>query len=122
MIGTGCVGLVLGMFRGFRSSSDLCGQGRREDRSIGPRAHDHVGPEQARRKLPDVDDPYLCARGAHVPVLMTEWVQFRALDVARLKREMAQRVMVDLRNIYRTEGMAALGFACQGIGRAADVK
>ena len=38
---------------------------------------------------------------------MTEWVQFRTLDLERLKREMAQPVMVDLRNIYRPEEMGA---------------
>ena len=39
--------------------------------------------------------------------IVTEWEQFRALDLERLKREMAQPVVVDLRNIYRPEDMAA---------------
>src|SRR4051795_10690323 len=84
------------------------------------RAHDPAGMEQARRELPDIeycDDPYLCARGADALVLVTEWVQFRALDLARLKREMAQPVIVDLRNIYRPEDMAALGFIYESVGR-----
>ncbi len=51
-------------------------------------------------------------------VIVTEWVQFRALDLERLKREMAQPVVVDLRNIYRPEDMAALGFTYESIGRA----
>ena len=87
------------------------------------RAHDPVGMEQARRELPDVeycDDPYACARGADVMVLVTEWVQFRALDLERLKREMAQPVMVDLRNIYRPEDMAALGFIYESVGRGPE--
>src|SRR6202008_3563277 len=76
-------------------------------------ARDPVGIEQARRELPDIeycDDPYACARGADALVIVTEWVQFRALDLERLKREMAQPVIVDLRNIYRPADMAALGF------------
>src|SRR6059058_5234448 len=78
------------------------------------RAHDPAGMEQARHELPDIeycDDPYVCARGADVLVLVTEWVQFRALDLERLKREMAQPIVVDLRNIYRPEDMVALGFS-----------
>src|SRR6202166_2327435 len=84
------------------------------------RAHDPVGMEQARRELPDIeycDDPYSCARGADALVIVTEWVQFRALDLDRLKSEMAQPVMVDLRNIYRPEDMAAHGFIYESVGR-----
>ena len=84
------------------------------------RAHDPVGMEQARRELPDIeysDDPYSCARGADALVIVTEWVQFRALDLERLKREMAQPVVVDLRNVYRREDMVALGFIYESVGR-----
>src|SRR5882672_3838385 len=87
------------------------------------RAHDPVGMEQARRELPDIeysDDPYACARGADALVIVTEWVQFRALDLERLKREMAQPVVVDLRNIYRPEDMAALGFIYESVGRPSE--
>src|ERR1700736_5130052 len=84
------------------------------------RAHDPVGMEAARRELPDIeycDDPYVCARGADALVIVTEWVQFRALDLDRLKSELAQPVMVDLRNIYRAEDMAAHGFIYESVGR-----
>jgi UDPglucose 6-dehydrogenase len=84
------------------------------------RAHDPVGIEQARRELPDIeycDDPYLCVRGADAMVVVTEWVQYRTLDLERLKRELAQPVVVDLRNIYRPEEMAALGFTYESVGR-----
>src|SRR5882757_5225502 len=87
------------------------------------RAHDPVGMEQARRELPDISycgDPYACVRGADAMVVVTEWVQYRTLDLARLKREMAQPVVVDLRNIYRPEDMAALGFTYESVGRAAE--
>src|SRR4051812_20251375 len=84
------------------------------------RAHDPAGMEQARHELPEIeycDDPYTCARGADVLVLVTEWVQFRALDLERLKGEMAHPIVVDLRNIYRPEDMAALGFSYESVGR-----
>jgi UDPglucose 6-dehydrogenase len=87
------------------------------------RAHDPVGMEQARKELPDIeycDDPYACLKGADAMVVVTEWVQYRTLDLERVKREMAQPVVVDLRNIYRPEEMAALGFAYESIGRAAE--
>ena len=84
------------------------------------RAHDPVGIEQARKELPEIeycDDPYLCAKGADALVLVTEWVQYRAMDLDRLRREMAQPVMVDLRNIYRLDEMAAHGFIYESVGR-----
>jgi UDPglucose 6-dehydrogenase len=87
------------------------------------RAHDPVGMEQARQELPDIqycDDPYLCARGADALVLVTEWVEYRALDLERLKSAMAHPVVVDLRNIYRPEDMAALGFVYESIGRTSE--
>ena len=74
------------------------------------RAHDPVGMQQARKELPDIeycDDPYDCVKGRDAMVIVTEWVQYRALDLDRIKAEMAQPVVVDLRNIYRPEDMAA---------------
>jgi UDPglucose 6-dehydrogenase len=79
--------------------------------------------EQARRELPDIDycdDPYSCVRGADAMVLVTEWGQYRTLDLERLKREMAQPVVVDLRNTYRPEDMTALGFTYESVGRPAE--
>jgi UDPglucose 6-dehydrogenase len=84
------------------------------------RAHDPVGMEQARKELPEIeycDDPYLCAKGADALVLVTEWVQYRAMDLERLRREMAHPVVVDLRNIYRLDEMAAHGFIYESVGR-----
>src|ERR1700761_6143834 len=54
------------------------------------RAHDPVGMEQARKELPNidyVDDPYDCIKGADAMVVVTEWVQYRTLDLERLKQE-----------------------------------
>jgi UDPglucose 6-dehydrogenase len=86
------------------------------------RAYDPAGMEQARSELPGIEyceDAYACAEGADALVIVTEWVQFRALDLDRLKQLMARPVVVDLRNIYRPEDMAAAGFIYECVGRAA---
>jgi UDPglucose 6-dehydrogenase len=84
------------------------------------RAFDPVGMEQAKGELPSItycEDAYSCATGADALVVVTEWVQFRGLDLDRLKSLMAQPVVVDLRNIYRPEDMRAAGFVYESIGR-----
>jgi UDPglucose 6-dehydrogenase len=53
-------------------------------------------------------------------VIVTEWEQFRALDLPPLRKEMAQPVIVDLRNIYRPDEMAEHGFTYESVGRPAD--
>src|SRR5882724_739930 len=73
------------------------------------RAFDPAGMEQAKQVLPGVtycENPYACAKGVDALVIVTEWEEFRALDFAQLKAEMARPIMVDLRNIYRPEEMA----------------
>ena len=57
------------------------------------------------------------AAGADVLVIITEWDQFRALDLDRIKLLMKAPVLVDLRNIYRPEDMAAHGFVYESVGR-----
>jgi len=85
------------------------------------RAYDPAGMEQAKPQLPNIhycNSAYTAAEGAHAVVIATEWEQFRALDLARLKSTMAQAVIVDLRNIYRADEMARAKFRYVGIGRA----
>jgi UDPglucose 6-dehydrogenase len=85
------------------------------------RAYDPAGMEQARPQLPGVqycDGAYAAAEGAHAIVIATEWEQFRALDLNRLKTVMAQPVIVDLRNIYRTDEMKRAKFKYVAVGRA----
>jgi UDPglucose 6-dehydrogenase len=85
-------------------------------------AYDPAGMEQAKLALPDIGyagSAYACAEGAHALVIVTEWEQFRALDLARLKDIMAQPVLVDLRNVYRPEDMAKHGFGYYSVGRSA---
>src|SRR3954454_8121402 len=89
------------------------------------RAFDPVGMEQARIEMPDIEyyeDPYTCANGADALVIVTEWEQFRALDLDRLKREMARPVVVDLRNIYSPDDLTNHGFLYQLVGRAGKPK
>ncbi len=83
-------------------------------------AYDPVGIEQARNVLSEVtycDSAYSCAERADALVIVTEWEQFRALDLDRLLRVMARPVVIDLRNIYRPEEMIRRGFNYQSVGR-----
>jgi UDPglucose 6-dehydrogenase len=85
------------------------------------RAYDPAGMEQAKPQLKDVqycNGAYMAAEGAHAIVIATEWEQFRALDLDRLKTVMAQPVIVDLRNIYRTDEMKRAKFRYVAVGRA----
>jgi UDPglucose 6-dehydrogenase len=92
-----------------------------EDLGATVRAYDPAGMEQAKPQLPHVQycgSAYEAAEGAHAIVIATEWEQFRALDLARLKRTMAQPVVVDLRNIYRADEMKRAQFRYVAVGRA----
>jgi UDPglucose 6-dehydrogenase len=83
------------------------------------RAYDPAGMEQAKTVLTNVaycSGAYECAEGADALVIVTEWEQFRALDLDILKRVMAKPVVVDLRNIYRPEDMQRRGFTYVRVG------
>jgi UDPglucose 6-dehydrogenase len=84
------------------------------------RGYDPAGMEQAKPHLPDVhycQSAYSAAEGAEALVIATEWEQFRALDLSRLKRVMARPLIVDLRNIYRDDEMRRAAFRYVPIGR-----
>ncbi|HUA54883.1 MAG TPA: UDP-glucose/GDP-mannose dehydrogenase family protein [Candidatus Sulfotelmatobacter sp.] len=84
------------------------------------RAFDPEGMAEARKLLADVvwcDTAYECMGGADALAILTEWNEFRALDLGRVKRLMRQPVLVDLRNIYDAETAAAAGFTYVCIGR-----
>ena len=77
--------------------------------------------EEAKHMLKDVDfkaDAYEAAAGADVLVIITEWDQFRALDLDRIKLLMKTPTLVDLRNIYKPEDLRSRGFKYASIGRA----
>ena len=85
------------------------------------RGYDPAGMEQAKPLLPAVvycNSAYSAAEGADAVVIATEWEQFRALDLQRLKGVMAQPVVVDLRNIYRPDEMKRAQFRYLAIGRS----
>src|ERR1700716_2191393 len=84
------------------------------------RVYDPAGMAQAREVLDNVtycDGPYDCAEEADALVIATEWEQFRALELSRLREVMAAPIIVDLRNIYRPDEMEKLGFIYESIGR-----
>ena len=85
------------------------------------KAYDPAGMTEACKLMPDLQtasDPYACVEGADAAVILTEWDQFRALDLDRVKAAMRSPVVVDLRNIYRPDDMAARGFVYASVGRA----
>src|SRR5215469_17478575 len=85
------------------------------------RSYDPAGMEQAKPLLPDVvycASAYEAATGAEAVVIATEWEQFRALDLERLRCVMARPVIVDLRNIYRSDEMRRAAFRYIPVGRA----
>jgi len=76
---------------------------------------------EARQMLRDVDfkpGPYEAVEGADLLLILTEWDQFRALDLTRVKSLMRSPVVVDLRNIYRPAEMRDAGFRYISVGRA----
>ena len=92
-----------------------------QDMGAKVRAYDPVGMEQAKDSLPNVafcNGPYDCLEEADAAVIVTEWEQFRALDLAKFRDLMACPVVVDLRNVYRPEDMKKAGFVYTCVGRA----
>jgi UDPglucose 6-dehydrogenase len=90
------------------------------ERGARVRAYDPVAVEQAKKVLTDVEyasDEYEAASGADVLLFMTEWNQFRALDMQKIKGLMRAPRIADLRNIYEPQRMRELGFDYVGVGR-----
>jgi len=63
-------------------------------------------------------DPYDVAKGSDAIVLVTEWNQFRRLDLERMKRLLNRPIFIDLRNVYEPDHMQRLGFDYTCVGRA----
>jgi UDPglucose 6-dehydrogenase len=83
-------------------------------------AHDPVGIEEAKKSMPELrycEDAYDAAAGADVLVILTEWNSYRALDLQRIKALMKAATIVDLRNIYRPDEVAQLGYRYVSLGR-----
>jgi len=91
---------------------------RREEARI--KAYDPVAIPGAREILKEVTyckDPYETANGCDALVILTEWEEFRKLDLNKIKRLMKAPIMIDGRNIFEPEKMKRLGFIYRGIGR-----
>jgi UDPglucose 6-dehydrogenase len=92
-----------------------------QDMGARVRVFDPAGMSQAQTVLENVvycDSAYDCAEAVDALVIATEWEQFRALDLDRLRDLMACPVVIDLRNIYRPEEMHSRGFAYVCVGRS----
>ena len=90
------------------------------ERGATVRAYDPVAMREAAKTLPDisyVEDEYAAVTGADALVFMTEWNQFRALNMERVRGLMRAPRIADLRNIYEPEALRELGFDYVGVGR-----
>lgn len=84
-------------------------------------AYDPAARERAREVLNSgirlTDDPYAAARDADALLILTEWEEFGALDLVRLRTELRYPIVIDGRNLYDPEIMAANGFTYYSVGR-----
>ena len=88
-------------------------------------AYDPEGMKEAAPLLPGVEwceGAYETMEGAAAVVIITEWNEFRLLDLARVRKLLRQPLMVDFRNIYSPEEMANAGFVYHSIGRPGQVE
>jgi UDPglucose 6-dehydrogenase len=91
-----------------------------QEQGVKVRAFDPVAMIVAGPLLPDVEmasDPYSMAEGCDALVVITEWNEFKQLDLERIRKLMKQPVLFDGRNIYEPEKMRSLGFKYRGFGR-----
>jgi len=82
-------------------------------------AYDPAGMGEARKLMPTLKtapDPYACMEGADAVVIITEWDEFRALDLRRVKALLRTPVIVDLRNVYKPDEVADFTYASIGRG------
>jgi len=84
------------------------------------RGYDPISMDVARSMMPAVelmDDPYTMATGCDALIVVTEWNEFKNLDMERIRSLLKQPILLDGRNIYNPEYMLRLGFTYMGIGR-----
>ena len=93
---------------------------RLQDKGAKIVAYDPASIEEAKHLMKNVDyveGPYTAINGADALVIITEWDEFRALDMSRVKETLAAPVLIDLRNIYNPTQMTDLGFDYVSVGR-----
>ena len=93
---------------------------RLQDKGASIKAYDPAAMEEAKGLLSDVtfeDGAYAAIKDADAVVIITEWDEFRALDMARVKEALATPILIDLRNIYQPMQMAKFGFDYVSVGR-----
>lgn len=87
------------------------------------RAYDPAAMDSARQVMPDViycQDVYEVAEGSDALIMMTEWNQFRNLDLERIREALRKPIFIDLRNVYEPRRMKELGFQYIGVGRGSN--
>jgi UDPglucose 6-dehydrogenase len=87
---------------------------------VSVRAYDPVASENARSLLPAVtlfDDPYEMAKDCDALMLITEWNEFKQLDLVRIRTAMKSPILFDGRNVYNPSEVRSLGFVYRGVGR-----
>lgn len=90
------------------------------ERGARVKAYDPVAMKEAAKLLPEIEyaeDEYAAVQNADALVFITEWNQFRALDMGRIRDGMKSPRIADLRNIYEPADMRELGFHYVGVGR-----
>jgi len=76
--------------------------------------------DNTKKILPNLtycQDEYETARNSHALVILTEWNQFRNLDLSKIKKLLKSPILLDLRNLYEPTTLKSLGFIYEGIGR-----
>ena len=76
--------------------------------------------ENTKKLFPDLtycQDEYETAQNSHALVILTEWNQFRNIDLLKIKKLLKTPVLLDLRNLYEPKKVKSLGFIYEGIGR-----
>ncbi|MDP2649877.1 MAG: UDP-glucose/GDP-mannose dehydrogenase family protein [bacterium] len=84
------------------------------------KAYDPIAMGNAKRLFKDVefcDDPYSVSKECDLVIVMTEWNEFRQLDLQKIKNSMKSPILLDGRNIYEPQKIKELGFIYQGVGR-----
>jgi UDPglucose 6-dehydrogenase len=102
----------------FAPSIDIIAHLKREGVTV--KAYDPQGQERAKLLMPDVTyckDPYEVAEGSDCLAIVTEWDEFRELDLKRIKGLLKLPIIVDGRNVFDPKKMEELGFIYRGIGR-----